>query len=1799
PKTTHFIYDERGHLLFSIAADGTVTEMRYDDQGQLTSKRCYLIAAYEFELEDNQLPTKEALQSWVAKQNPEQVSLIGYLYDWRGQLIEEIHYGQVDAAGMGIDLGSLKTRSRYDAAGRLLEKSVFGDTGWITTQYLYDDLGRLILTRDNKQNSQSFEYDDQHQRIIQTDAKGLQTVKIYDKSGLLLTELRLDSSHSYGTTTYKYDAAGRLVAQTGENGLTQYYFYDSQGRVQAKVGSNGQMTEYVYTEDGLLLQTHQYDKPVTTTGWLEKLPIFSQIQPKNSSKDRISQNVYNARNQLAYVINAEGAVIAYEYDPQGQVLSQTAYAKRLANFNPELIVPWDSIQPLTDAADRSTFYYYDVQGRLQAKINGEGYAVEYHYNRMGSLIETCKFYNRVQPQLSGIWYQDKPDLNASKDIHTYCLYDTAGFKIADIDAEGYLTEYRYESGFLKETCAYEKALPKGFKIDETTSLDSIRPQGQANDHRTQYRYNELGALIEEKTQGGLVTTYEYEERGQLISKTLTDEITHTTRQQRYRYDALGRVIQSLDELGSALMRKPDLSLNDMELIWQAHSIQYEYDNAGLLLSTTNQLNQTTAYFYNTKGQLTYTLTADGAVVETTYNAFGQVELTKKYSAYLKSTKGLNTEELSARLALIQDERFDAITRYEYNTLGQVIATYTGTHGLITTSYTAFGDIQSLTQRINGTGNKETAFYYDRRGLLAQSLADLGGLAQENTYQYDSFGWVKKKTDGLLHQTSYMLNKRGEQVRITNASNHSKNMTYDAFGRVLVETDFTYQNQIKVFTYDDRHNRLILENQAAHTQIITQFNCFGDRVSIQDARGNTTEFTFDEKGQLTGTTSPEQAFKEYHYDAAGHLEWQLESGGLVTSYSYDAQGQVLSKTIDPKGLHITTTYQYDALGRQLQVIDANQTITRFTYDQEGNLLQSCQDFGGLNLVTEFAYDDRGLLLRQTEINPCGINKVTAYEWDNLGRRTATISDPEGLKLTTSYQYDANDNLVCQVDANKHSTHFIYDDNNLCHFQIDARGLVQEHIYDILGNETETISYARLIPSLEHYDESSLRSVLIKDLTQDHHQYRQYDKSGRVLMAYNEKGFATEYSYDANGNVVLERHYALAVSLEELNKGRRPIPNREGSRSQYYAYDGLNRLRFKCDSNGNVTESQYLANGQLKSTTQYTEPFSPGSVETFSIDNILNHLKPKPQTDQTKAYVYDKAGRLTTELSAQGIAKSYDYDELGNLTASTQYATRMPLTDFTQLSSISLIKSSKDRTNQYIYDAAGRERYRISAEGRVLERTYDSVGNITQELIHLKPVNLSDYTEAGIKKELISQAVNARQVHYKYDATGRLLSQVNASENEIQYIYDNEGNVVRKIEANKALWYYKYDEANQLIQSTSPLVLVTSTKGKEQRAIITRNTYDSFGNLTCQIRDAEGVNQKVLYEYDSTNKKIKTIIPEARVNNSGTSASSQRQENIQTLCEDIQYNAFGEVTATSDKMGNWKHFAYDGKGLLIFNVDTKGGLIQYRYDAFGQVIEKTQYAEAIRLAAGSDYSIKTIAASRTTSTKDRHEYYAYNLDNQLIETSRDAVRMYNAKTGHYDSTLKPTTQIEYNAFGEVTKTATKINETDWASTYTYFDKDGKKIASVDALGYLTTYLQNAYGDTESMTEYANAISNWNIDQHSSSSTSMKDRTVTFTYNAMGLLSSKTLKNVTYQRLKDNGKSYESLTSDLTTSYGYDALGNCTTITDAKGNTSYSYYNELGQLIAKVAPQTQSGRAATTFAYDSLGHLVQTIKWAQGAS
>lgn len=1795
-ETRRFVYDERGHLRFEISADGTVTEHRYNADGLRVSTRIFLQKGFDCcGLGDTDALTLAQMTRWSDEQSPQAVSLVDYRYDWRGALLEEIHYNEVDSQGVGVmNSDTVVSYSLYDAAGRLIQTSKPFAGGFSCKYYFYDDLGRLIRVLDNEGFEERYEYDDEHQRVIQTAANGLQTINLYDKSGLLLSCHKLADHKDYGTTLYRYDDAMRLIAETTPDGQSVYTFYDGCGRIKAKVTSSGFVTEYLYDSEGYLLQTRQYDTRVNVNEFADHLPDFERFRPAISKQDRVSQNIYNDRHQLAFQIDSEGAITGFLYDKRGELIEKCSFAKRLTEHEPGKLLSIDETSFERSLEDRISHYYYDSEGRLIGEVNGEGAVTAYHYNRQGLLTGTRRYYNLAVPERTGYFSEDLP-AESALDIATFSLYNKAGLKVADIDAEGYLVEYRYDArGLLSARIAYYNKMTDARPSADVTSLDGLRPRESSNDRKNTCQYNGLEQLVEERAANGLLTQYAYDETGLLVSKTCSDGKS-ASRETQLHYDALGRVVKSLDEMGSALLRQnPDMSAVEAEAVWDAHGISYSYDLAGRLASKTYAGGACERYYYNEEGQVNYTLGADGAITEFAYNSFGQVTRMVHYQALFDGVAAPDINDIRQFLLHVADVRFDEVCEYEYNLLGLVTLMRKGVDGVQTTTWNAFGEQETFDQFISQDHSSRTRFQYDRQGLLRYKIEDQGRINKTSEMEYDAFGRIAKTRDSLGNTTIYGVNRRGETVSIIAPGFAEKTMTVDAFGRTLSIKGQTEER----FSFDDANHTMTLTREDNST-LVTSYNAFGDTITLTDGRGQTKRYQYDVKGALSRIDDPEGSFIDFSRDDNGYILTETRSGGQVTRFTYDAAGHVLTKTIDNDGVNLVTRYSWDGIGRQASILEGG-ALTRFTYDSSGRLIQKCTDPDGLNLITDFSYNAKGELTRQIIRNTGADDRTSAYEWDELGRCTASIIDPDGLHLQTSFDYDTEGNLVSETDANGQRTQFVYDSARRLSYKIDARGVVTRHIYDLKGNEQEQVTFVNRVTLDKDCDESSISLAIRPDTDADQHRFFSWDTQNRLFRSYDSKGFVIEYNYDANGNIIDKTEYANPVSLERLKQGDRDKPLASfDNRRTYFAYDGLNRQRYKADANGRLSEYRYNEAGMLVSETRFRQVIPIGIVsDDFSVQRLDEVKRPDFEHDEVRRYCYDHAGRLQAEMSAAGVVTRYQYNEAGNVVASTCFARlvdKNACTDDNFLTQVTA--SSNDRTSRFLFDRAGREVYRISAAGEVIERQYDAVGNVLFEIKHAEKAG-SDCDIDTLRKQLAKSGKNEHKTAFEYDTANRLLSKVEGEQNSTRYSYDKSGNVASKTEANLARWTYHYNECNQLIEIIAPETWVTTLENgvyqDRRRAVKTTNEYDSFGNLVTVINDSEGVRQTTYYRYDCKNQCIATILPKRSINNAGA-ASGRREERMADLTENTSYNAFGEVTAREDASGHIRRFAYDSCGRLVFELDANKNLSKCSYDVFDNVATKTRFATSL-VAALDEYSVNDIQSALVFNDHDRHEYFSYDLDHHLIETKKDAILSYDSTTGQYQMS-NPCTRFTYSAFGEMLTKSVKLYENEWAITRFWYDKAGRQTATTDAENYLSLYEYDEFGNLSREIQFANRASIANGGDFILPEGSPCDRVVTCKYDALGLLTEKTLKQVSYQLLTGSNH-FETRTDDLTCYYQYDAMGHLVKSTDVTGNTAFFYYNETGQMIAKVGELTGNLRPASTWRFDALGQLVESRQWAAGA-
>lgn len=1727
----------------------------------------------------------------------------------------------------------------------------------------------------------------------------------------VLPSLTLPQSSSADQTSVTlYDAAGRVTWQVDAEGYVVHTQYDGASRVTSVTQlatrlDTGLLSDPDAVAQALAGQSTQTSMQDTTVGTGANATHLLSATVSGLGQPGGSIAFYAGDTLLGTgTVNASGvATLSIASLPAGAGALRAAYSGDAANLG-------------SASDDRTVNRLYDKDGLLRATVDGEGFLTEYRYNGAGQRVQSIGY---AQP-VAGYASDDLAALRAAvaaasgsdslaellpastaADIQDFYYYDGHGRLTGHVNGEGYLTESVYDAdGNLTQTIRYANRSNGPVGADST--LDALRPARSVEDHVSLSTWDALNRLKSQTNAEGTVSEFSYDSVGNLVA-TVAAEGTSDQRTALARYDALGRVTAQLSARGAALITGNETPAQ-LDAIWAQYATQYSYDAAGRRISATDPNGNRTLFYYDQDGRLRYTVNAEGEVEERQYDAFGNVASSTAYGARVESNTLANlqggvltgdTQSQEAEHAFATANQngagLNSTTQYTYNAVNELVSTTDANGGVTTDSYDTFGDVVSSTQSIDGSNSLTTTRSYDRRGSQTEVVSDAGGANIVSRAQYDAFGRLIESVDGNGNVSSQSFDRLGRIVLAQDPTNAQRTSSYDAFGRVLAQTDAL--GNTTHYSYSTA-NRSITVTTAEGVSVTTTHNAEGQTHSITDGNGNTTVYSYDPDGNLVTTTSP-IGQSASQYDQAGRLIETVDANGNKVDYTYDAANRLLSRTIDPNGLNLVTRYQYDAKGERISTTDANGVVTQVSYDLKGQVISQTVDPAGLNLTTTYTYDDVGHVLTVTD--PKGV--VTQYVYDALGRRIESHVDPAGLDITRSYTYDADGNVVAATDGNGNTTRYVYDADNRLVYTIDAAGDVQQNAYDAQGQLTSTTAYANRISLTELADAPTLADVagrISTDPAHDSLQSRVYDADGRLHYTVDATGGVVRYTYDANGNVVDRVAYANAIPTgtpaTDAALGAAVAGVADASRDVHVhnVYDAGNRLIWSVDGTGAVVQRSYDANGNLTRQVAYASrvanSVSPDSVAASADDRVtlmaydeanrltwqvdamggVTHLVYDPngnvaervsyanriaapastdavltaasiasavtsdwENDRTARAVFDAANRQVFSVDSTGAVVETRYDADGNAVQTTAYANRIT-GSLPQVARPSYVQAqlqpdaANDRTTRHVFDSAGRLVYTINAVGNVQQTEYDGAGRVVGTTLYANAIPMTTpATEASVSAAIQADATVDQTNVFGYDAAGHLTSSTDAIGNTETYTWNGVGDKLSYTNKKGDTWTYAYDAAGRMVSETSPAVsLVTmgvDANGKlaisqtGTAPVVTRLAYDALGNLISRTEAAGRPEERTTqYRYDALGRQIQTIYPAVGVYNAnaddlasnGADGVAARTDTVRQLSTSVAYDAFGDAVSNVDVAGNISYKTYDALGRVSYDVDAMGYVTGYGRDTFGDVTALTRYAGGTALeSAGAPALSKaqvSLALADLDHSNDRTIITEYDQLGRAVRVTQPATWGSDGDGQSYMASA--VTRNTYNAFGQLVQSAAQADTLAyaWATTTHYFDQNGRETATVDAMGYVTTQAYDAAGNVVRHTEYANATTNWTPDSLTLPSASEDDRITTATYDQNNRKTSETRVNVEYSALA-NGTS---IRGDLTTTYGYDAVGNLTQTTDADGNSTFTYYDALGRTVAVAAPwrnSTDGGWGViplTVFYRDAFGNAVAKIDYARGA-
>ena len=787
---------------------------------------------------------------------------------------------------------------------------------------------------------------------------------------------------------------------------------------------------------------------------------------------------------------------------------------------------------------------------------------------------------------------------------------------------------------------------------------------------------------------------------------------------------------------------------------------------------------------------------------------------------------------------------------------------------------AIADRNGATQTLGYTGGQLTSISAPGGRVLSITndanghITKIGGPAGlSNSYTYDAGGQLISATDAAGAVTHYTYDSQHELLTVVDGDGHTvESNVYGSLGRVAQQTDAA--GGVMSFAYANQ----------------TSGGSLGAN-RVTNARGIATDYLNDGNRRLTERdvhqgdgSSPIAQRVLWTYDQNGDITSTTDANGVVTAYTYDGTGNVLTKTVDPSGLNMRWTFTYDSGNDVLTATDPDGHATTFAYDTHGNRTSVTN---ALNQTTVSAYDSTGQLTSTTDANghattfgysssgdlatiTTADNAVTSLAYDGAGRLTG-VTDP--LQHTTTFTNDGDGRLISASNALNQVTTFSYDAAGNRTKVTDALGRVASFGYDAKNRLLTTTDALGQVTTNAYDAADNLLGVTDPN---GHATTYAYDALNRRISAKDTLGDTTTYGYDANGNqtrVTDALSHATTYAYDHANRlvtvtdtlggktsygydaaGNRTSVTDANSHSQIFTFDAANRVLTAADALSNTTHYGYDAAGNLVQTTLPSGAVNrqgydsrnrligidPGNTGSYSIQyayDTANRRTSMTDPTGTTTYAYDTANRLTS-ITVPGTGQvQYAYDAAGERTGLTYPSGHQASYAYTARGQLQSVTDWNTKQTGYTYDNAGQLTAISFPNGVSGSLGYDTADRLASIAYVQGSTSLESigYTRDALGNPT-QMTDSTGTTAYGYDALDRLTSAAYPNKDAVSYGYDAVGNrtglTVNGVQTTSA-----FDAANRLTQAGS-----------------TTYTYDANGN---QLTKTSG-GVTTTYGYDLLNR-----------------------------------------------------------------------------------------------------------------------------------------------------------------------------------------------------------------------------------------------------------------------------------------------------------------------------------------------------------
>ena len=1113
----------------------------------------------------------------------------------------------------------------------------------------------------------------------------------------------------------------------------------------------------------------------------------------------------------------------------------------------------------------------------------------------------------------------------------------------------------------------------------------------------------------EDTAAGRVVTYAYNGDFQLVSATSVSGGTES-----YEYDGKGRlckITNCYDEMTDQIVYNDNGSVNwltNASGLKQVYTYDKTQKQTGLKEYDGDTLIKTYTYNYDEKYAVkTNTVETDGQTYEVDKITYNMVDGENKY------------DEMSESVDIMGNT-----TKYERDTNGNVIKTINadGTYTLAN-----YNDKNSVIAEVDESGNATIKAYDSNGTRLLKEATSLHPLSQTdiNTVTADNFDPVKYLaaneasyaiTSHEYYADSYVSGIAGLIRATTDPEGNVTEYDYykDGVGKGLVKSKTLKDGNTVVNTVSYEYNAQLQVSKKTTSFDISknlysvkeyEYDKFNNVTVTRDYGTGSTPATtvaeYDLLSRKTAEYAPNYSADKSHgslttYYPDGNKKSETDAEGNVTSYVYDAYGQVIKKTNPDGTMNLTA---YDGLQRE--------KATYFLGSENGTkqiLTKTSYEFAGYNFDIYSALD-------ASASHSCKGLKTTktTYITENKQVISEMLTD---IKEHTIYE---------KTNGETKRTSAYYANGQLAR-QTDALGNITKYEYGYLNKVTKTYT-----PFNTKSDGSVNYSVT----------ENQYDKNGNVTLAkqtvqkqdsdtvkysvtenqYNAQGLLTQVTLSdgtSNGEKNITKYFYNNAGIQTKMYTGLNSTNDSDYMTTNYEYDAWGHLVRTTDSTGyNSGATTYDLNGNALTVTD-----ANGNVTTNTYDALNRVLAANTVCSDTsnvsKSYAYDSMGRIT-KSTRDDLTTSYTYDVMGRKSTEAEYTSvyatfkgffyvgvsqyvdrqivginHLLMYSYTSYEydsemRVTKVKENGDETASYTYDANGNKASETLANGVVSTYTYNGCNKITSLVTKSGNSTISEYEysyylDGSDACKVRSENGIIETTNYEYDGLKRLTEEAVTTGNSTDtyaYEYDDYGNRVQMTATGSEEYetVYSYNDADgnytALLQeevktiegdsdttanglASSPLDL-TSAASEDSGVETTVYIYDANGNQITKKTDDktetytyDGLNQLIgftdgetvaSYAYNVDGLRIKKTVDDKTIHHVW--------DGSQQIIADVVDNEFYEancylrgtnLVATYNYQNGVKsgytYYTQNAHGDVVNLTDETGAVTKsYTYDAFG--------------------------------------------------------------------------------------------------------------------------------------------------------------------------------------------------------------------------------------------------------------------------